>query len=272
MGRLVPGLAFYDNDLGRDSIVKDDPIPVSEIFASVQGEGPDSGKPAIFLRFAFCNLKCVWCDSDYTWKGKVIADWRTPEWVAEKIKNMWSPRGQFRVRSETLPPTSFPVRIPTRAGPPHLVVTGGEPLLFQDGLESLLNRLTDWYVEVETNGTIAPTPELTRLVSQFNVSPKLANSGMELNERRVEPALSAFLNSKKAWWKFVVCSEDDITEILQWVNDFALPPDRIILMPEGKTREAVLALAPGVARLASRHGFKFSHRLHILIWNGERAR
>ncbi len=42
-------------------------MQVNEIFKSIQGEGPNFGKPAIFLRTAQCNLKCIWCDTKYTW-------------------------------------------------------------------------------------------------------------------------------------------------------------------------------------------------------------
>ena len=42
-------------------------MQVNEIFKSIQGEGPNFGKPAIFLRTAQCNLKCTWCDTKYTW-------------------------------------------------------------------------------------------------------------------------------------------------------------------------------------------------------------
>ena len=110
-------------------------MKVSEIFSSIQGEGPHAGKPSIFLRTALCNLKCVWCDTKYTW------DWDNYDYskevhelpiekVIEKIK-------EFE--------------------PKHLVITGGEPLIQQNDIASLLSKLgDDYFVEVETDCTIIP--------------------------------------------------------------------------------------------------------------------
>lgn len=42
-------------------------LSVSEVFASIQGEGPHTGRPSVFLRLGLCNLECAWCDTKYTW-------------------------------------------------------------------------------------------------------------------------------------------------------------------------------------------------------------
>ena len=62
---------------------------------------------------------------------------------------------------------------------PHLVISGGEPLLQQRELAPLAASLQSrgFYSEVETNGTLAPLPEMVEGISQWNVSPKTANSG-----------------------------------------------------------------------------------------------
>ena len=257
-----------------------DSLPVSEMFLSLQGEGPGAGRRAVFLRLAFCNLKCVWCDSDYTWRGKVEATWVRSREVAAELKRLWDfhlcpvtgkPKMMAKgpAFAETLPEA---VARGSSHPPPLLVITGGEPLLFQDRLVFLLGRLGGWSVEVETNGTVAPSREFTRLVSQFNVSPKLANSRQPLGLRRVPSAIAAFLESGKAIWKFVVCSRRDIVEINRWVNDFGLPHDRVFLMPEGVTRDRLAQTSAIAADLAARYGYRFTHRLQILMWNGERGK
>jgi organic radical activating enzyme len=257
-----------------------DSLPVSEMFLSLQGEGPSAGRRAVFLRLAFCNLKCVWCDSAYTWKGKVEATWMRSGEIAKALRRLWAPAGlrsagirQFPIEPSAVGPWSPQrVALPWDDSPPLLVITGGEPLLFQDRLVFLLRLLRGWSVEVETNGTIAPSPALVRLVCRFNVSPKLSNSRQPVRLRRVPSAIAALLASEKAFWKFVVCSERDIREINRWVSDFALPRDRVYLMPEGTTRSRLAQTSEIAADLAARYGYHFTHRLHILIWNGERAR
>ena len=71
----------------------------------------------------------------------------------------------------------------------HLVITGGEPLLWQENIVNLMdyiNKVEHFipFCECETNGTILPDPEVDRVISQYNVSPKLKNSGMERNKRK----------------------------------------------------------------------------------------
>ena len=56
-------------------------LKVSEIFDSIQGEGPSTGTPSIFLRLSTCNLKCSWCDTKYTW------DWQNYD-IKKEIKEI----------------------------------------------------------------------------------------------------------------------------------------------------------------------------------------
>ncbi|MHA2611701.1 MAG: 7-carboxy-7-deazaguanine synthase QueE [bacterium JZ-2024 1] len=220
-------------------------LPVSEIFSSIQGEGIWAGKPAQFLRLAYCNLTCTWCDSIYTWKAPVEVEWKSEEEIFQQIRN-------------------FP--------PKHLVITGGEPLLFQSRLIPLLKLLQGYFIEVETNATIVPDSEILPLVHQFNVSPKLANSGVPLQKRFLPEVLHFFSHLPKAYFKYVVCQPEDIEEIAEQVRQFRIPKNRVILMPEGKTREQVLSRREWVLKLATQKGFRFTDRWHILLWNGVRGK
>ncbi len=223
-----------------------------EIFRSLQGEGASAGVPTVFLRLAMCNLACTWCDTKYTW------DWQSYD-VKREVVSVSAVDAIDRIQAFDCP---------------HLVVTGGEPLMQQEALAPLVVRLSErgFYCEVETNGTLAPGPGLAGAVSQWNVSPKLANSGNAPDRRTVPGALKAFRGLTNAYFKFVVVDPFDVEEVCAIVERFSLPTDRVILMPEGITPETVSARGKWVADLCDRHGFRYSTRLHIMLWGDERGR
>lgn len=96
-----------------------------EIFESLQGEGRNTGRPCVFVRFASCNLSCPWCDTDITPHFTLSLD----DLVAE-VKT-------FRAKS--------------------VILTGGEPTI-QSDMPALVAALHDagYWIGVETNGTNAP--------------------------------------------------------------------------------------------------------------------
>jgi organic radical activating enzyme len=224
---------------------------LSETFVSLQGEGPSAGAPAFFLRLALCNLRCSWCDTRYTWD---FERYRYDDEVHEV------PVAELLHRIEG-----------SRAG--RLIVTGGEPLLQTGAIERLLERLAvDWAVEIETNGTLSPSAALSRRVDQWNVSVKLAHSG-ESQPRRIKPAaLDALRATGRAYLKLVVRSEADRAEVDELIEQLGWPRERVYLMPEATERAVHEARALPVAALCSELGVRFSPRLHVLLWGGERGR
>jgi organic radical activating enzyme len=206
----------------------------------------------VFLRLATCNLACSWCDTKYTW------DWQ---------------HFSFEKEVALLNPEQVQERI-LGFGCPHLVITGGEPLLQQDELSPVVSALNrrGFYCEVETNGTIYPTPDLVRDISQWNVSPKLQNSGNATDRRELPQVLSAFCRLPHAFFKFVVVSPGDVAEVCALRDKYGLPGERIILMPEGRTQEVIKGRSPWVSEACVKEGFRFSTRLHILLWGDERGR
>ncbi len=225
---------------------------VPEIFHSLQGEGANIGTATVFLRLAQCNLACTWCDTKYTW------DW-----------------DNYSYEDEVMTLSVEDVRDAVLAyGCPHLVVTGGEPLLQQRGIASLGAGLKDagFYCEVETNGTILPIPELARSIDQWNVSPKLANSGNPLARRILPEVLEGFSRLPNALFKFVIARPADLDEVLGLRDSFQIPSERIILMPEGTSAAALRDRSPWVSDACVKEGFRFSTRLHILLWADQRGR
>ena len=149
----------------------------------------------------------------------------------------------------------------------HLVITGGEPLLWWRELRQLLIIVKGrgWFVEVETNGTLRPG-ELLDYVDEFNVSSKLSNSGILLRHRVNESALRDFVSSGKAVFKFVVDKPEDVNEVLWFIERFRMPRDRIYLMSQCITREECIAKDEEITkRMAMKLGVNFTPRLHILM-------
>ena len=222
-----------------------------EIFYSLQGEGAAVGTPSVFLRLALCNLICGWCDTKYTW------DWRHYDYKKEVVE---LPLDQ--VKESIL-----------AHGCRHLVITGGEPLLQQSGLAPLVRTLRGdgFSFEVETNGTIAPSAELGRDIDQWNVSPKLVNSGNSLHRREIPTALKAFSGFQNAYFKFVVAAGSDLEEVRDLVDRYRIARERVILMPEGQTEEILKDRSRWLSQLCIEEGFRFTPRLHILLWGDKRG-
>lgn len=218
--------------------------------ATFQGEGPSAGTPAVFIRLSRCNLTCRYCDTKYTW------DW-----------SRYDPRQESaRASVSSLAEWALPL-------PPELVViTGGEPLLQQRELTELVSRLLTGgkRVEIETNGTIVPDPALLADGVTFNVSPKLANSGVDEARRIVPGPLNAFAGSGRAVFKFVACRVSDLDEIDRVAGRFGLSP--VYVMPEASTSTALRERTYLLAGPVAARGWHFTTRLQVLAFGGARGR
>jgi len=222
-----------------------------EIFYSVQGEGVNTGKPAIFLRLSLCNLACIWCDTKYTW------DWRQyhPD---EQIKEM-------SLEDVALDILKYSCK--------YLVVTGGEPMIQQRQLIPLLECLKSkgFNIEIETNGTFLPAAGLVNLVDHWSVSPKLENSGNSLPLREVPEAYKFFGTLPSSHFKYVIEDHDDFMEVQSIISKYSLATERIVLMPEAQNREVLLQRSRWLVELCKAQGYLFSTRLQILLWGNRRG-
>ncbi|GAC1385885.1 MAG: 7-carboxy-7-deazaguanine synthase QueE [Acidimicrobiales bacterium] len=225
-------------------------LVVSEIFGpTFQGEGPSSGRLAMFVRLGRCNLDCSWCDTPYTW------DWDRFDPTVE-LEEMSA--GEVITRLDAI-------------GAPLLVITGGEPLAQQRSLGELLSHAArrGWRVEVETNGTMSPSPEVGAGVSAFNVSPKLANSGIDASRRIKPDALRSLAATGRAHAKFVVADPAELDEVAAIVELAGFSD--VWIMPEATS---AAALASGLAALAPAvlaRGWNLSSRLHVALWGDARG-
>jgi len=164
------------------------------------------------------------------------------------------------------------------------VITGGEPMVGPDlaareDLVELTHRLRadGMHVTIETAGGLF-VPDLA--CDLMSLSPKMTNSVpldpavRESHERQrldVE-ALAALIQAYPSQLKFVVETADDVQEVRLLVDRLPpVPADRILLMPQAATTQEFLARAPAIAHLCVETGYRFGHRLHVLLWSDRRG-
>jgi 7-carboxy-7-deazaguanine synthase len=142
-------------------------LPVVEVFGpTIQGEGPCAGRPAYFVRFGGCDFRCVWCDSGHAVEPAAVRQARRLS-VSQILASL-----------QQLP-----------KGPRLVVLTGGNPALFELGELVGLLQTTEFEVAVETQGSIWRDWLIN--VNQLVVSPKPPSSGMVSPEH--SRALERFL-------------------------------------------------------------------------------
>ena len=131
---------------------------VREIFYSLQGEGARTGRPAVFCRFAGCNLwtgreddrasaVCKFCDTEFVGVGPDGGKFQTGADLARAVRSAWQGNGR---------------------GKPYVVCTGGEPLLQLDREAIDALHAAGFEVAIETNGTCLPPDG----IDWITVSPK----------------------------------------------------------------------------------------------------
>lgn len=215
-------------------------LRVAEVFRSLQGEGPSAGTPAHFLRLQGCAVGCRWCDTKYTWDAAGGRELSLADAFAEL---------------RALGAASL------------LVVTGGEPLA-HPGIDRVLAAAVGRWprVEVETSGIAPPVFTHERLFHMW--SPKLPG----VTERWAETWAHAarFMADPRTLAKIVVSTGDDEAAV-RLVNEYALPRERVMLMPEGLTDAALRERALTLAELCMREGFRLSPRLHVWLWGAKRG-
>jgi len=221
-------------------------MKVSEIFFSIQGEGPHAGVPTIFIRLQGCNLTCSYCDTDYAQSEVAGIDMSYSE-VLDEV---------FRI-SHSLDFT------------PRICLTGGEPLLQNcfHLVKSLTSQSYNFAVDVETNGTY-PVPVWYSMVSTWVVDYKLSSKNLVSN--RIEEWID-LVSMDDLYIKFVIDQIDDLDNIYTIVDGLGIGMDFynhvLISSVYGRSQE-------GLARIAKyciKNGFRMNYQLHKLIWGDKRG-
>lgn len=206
-------------------------IRLSEIFSSIQGEGPFMGRPATFVRLSGCiQPLCPWCDTIYACgPGEKIS--------MEDIFLRVSHLGKKRV-----------------------VITGGEPFLqWESGVKTLEARFLDkgFSIQYETGGKIVIPSDS----KGFKVcSPKYIDHHWHFMPENIHRA---------DCFKFVV--KDEYSAVKTFVNRHKIPREKVWIMPLGAVREEQLDRSPSIWKFCVDNRFNFSPRLHTLTFNNIRG-
>ena len=225
-------------------------LRIAEIFHSLQGEGQFVGEPTVFVRTTGCNLRCWFCDTEYT---------------------SWNPQGAPQTIEQILETVdNFDCE--------HVDITGGEPML-QAGVVELSEALKQrgHYITVETAGTLF-RPVNADLIA---LSPKLANSTPEDAEwsskhdamRDRPDVIMQFVQNYHYQLKFVIDEHADLDEVTQYLKRFPeIPPQSVLLMPQATTVDVLSEKNEWLKSAASRLGYQVSPRLHVEMYGDERGR
>ncbi len=278
-----------------------DAMRVVEMFYSVQGEGQYVGMPSVFLRLSGCNFRCQGYGMPVGQLSNAYReiDPRQYQSLTELpvVKTgcdsypSWDPRCQHLTQKVPVDELANALlaltpernwRTTTQQAI-HLVITGGEPLLgWQDQIAVLLaqpSMCSLRYLSFETNGTqilnlglqdhFNKQSQLDEVL--FTVSPKLPNSGEAWGEAIRPEVLAQYARVKNASMvlKFVVQSERCFDDICKAVDAYqeAGVICRVYCMPAGADEISINKIAATIATLALRHGFAYSPRLHVDLWN-----
>ena len=222
---------------------------IAEIFQSLQGEGRLTGTESVFVRVAGCNLRCSFCDTPYaSWSAE--GEEMSVERIARRVESL---------------------------GCRHVVLTGGEPMLFDEmvPLCAELRRLGR-HLTIETAGTLY-LPVACDLMS---ISPKLSNSRPSAESdpdwaRRHEArqhcpdVIRRLLVEYDYQVKFVVDRPEDCLEIESYLAELPeIVRDRTMLMPQGIDRQELAEKARWIEPYCEQHGLQYCARRQI-EWFGQ---
>lgn len=222
-------------------------LRIAEVFTSLQGEGSLVGTPSTFVRVSGCNLRCTWCDTPYA---------------------SHQPEGPILEVEEV-------IRQALAADVGHVVVTGGEPMIFS-AVAKLCEGLSQEgrHITIETAGTAF----LDLPCDLMSISPKLANSTPDNEYRdqheRTRKDLSPLVRLIERYacqFKFVVRGSAEIDEVAELL---ALLPDHghpVYLMAEGTEPESIHRRQRELAPLCIERGWRLTPRLHIDLFGNSRG-
>lgn len=231
-------------------------FPVVEIFGpTIQGEGPEAGRPAHFVRFGGCDFRCSWCDSMFAVDPDQVrsAERLTSAMLAQRVDEL-------------------------DRGPRRVILTGGNPVLFD--LAPLVSTLhaVGYKISVETQGTL--WRDWLRNVDQVVISPKPPSSGMEMGALHARFMRAVQDCHVKAALKVVIFDDDDLAWLMKYRGSYydiplylsvGLPPD-VAACDVGQEISARYSwLCEQVARRRELSEVVVLPQLHVVAWGTVRG-
>jgi len=232
----------------HEHTVERGPMRIAEIYCSKQGEGSLTGTESVLVRTSGCNLRCWFCDTPYT---------------------SWEPEGTDISVEEILERVS-------KLGTRHVILTGGEPLLFAESIPLCQQvKAAGYHITIETAGTLFLAVECDLM----SISPKLSNSTPSLQTpgnwharhertRRAADVVQRMLAHYDCQLKFVVEAPQDLEEIAQYLVSLGVSTDgKVWLMPQGTELLALQQIESWLKPYCESRGYHFCPRKHI-EWYG----
>ena len=208
-------------------------INLTEIFCSIQGESSYTGYPCIFIRVAECNLRCSYCDTQYSYKANFSLDF---DEILDEVRKY------------------HPIKL--------VEITGGEPLL-QANILTLIELLleNDYKVLLETNGSL-PLDKIDKRVHKIiDVKTPASDSTNSFCESNL-----GFMNATDEL-KFVISDYIDYNWCKAFIYEHNLSGRNILFSPAfGRIEPAVLVSWIVEDRLDVR----FQLQIHKYIWDPEK--
>ena len=206
---------------------------ITEIFYSLQGEGPLLGLPAVFIRLSGCmEPYCPWCDTKYALYESTEM---TIDQIIEKLDD-------------------YPCNT--------VVITGGEPFMqWDEGLSDLHTELIrkGCAIQYETSGKTA----LPRIEDAVVVcSPKFIENKWWFDLSNL---------GKVHYYKFLASDQPSFREIEAFIQGHPILREQVYIMPMGETRDEQLSIMETVFTFCRDKGYRMTPRLHILSFDNVRG-
>lgn len=223
-------------------------LSVSEIFYSLQGEGPYVGYPALFIRLAGCIKPfCPWCDTPYAYyisQGEHMSNEQILSFCRNILANQRS--GVFSELSEKI----------------LIVMTGGEPFLQWGRQQEELIEIflsSGYWLQYETSGRVQ-IPSISTDSCKIVVSPKYLKGGWDFLSENVTEA---------DFFKFVLNNGNEMSLVLQFIQNYDIDPSSVYLMPRASNKTELDKVANYVGEISKQYGLKFSPRLQLELFGGK---